>query len=264
MGLFLVAGTKGGVGKTLCASMLIDTAIDAGIQVVAYDCDNENQSLTAVFKNSTITLHAIDPENGREAYPLDRVVNELKANSDQEKAFIVDMKAGTSKSTLEWLDCVPVAELAAARIAVNIVGCVTAEVDSCITFLRWLDYCREMFVSGQANLILIRNLIAGQNFWYYEKTLKPVLEEQLPHTRIIEMPFFTPEYLTLSRKAGLTYGQMLRDKAQLQGLQYMQIIRIRKQYEIAAQRFRVLWPEKQTKIKKEVLSLDGGRKQHNA
>ena len=42
---YLIAGTKGGIGKTFIATLLADMALQSGKKVVLYDCDDENHTL---------------------------------------------------------------------------------------------------------------------------------------------------------------------------------------------------------------------------
>lgn len=264
--LVIIAGTKGGIGKTFAASLLIDVAIDLKLKPIAYDCDNENRSLSSVFQHvdpDSLKVIQLDPEDDSAAYPLDRVVNDLISSGNGNSLYVVDMKAGTSKSTLSWLDGVPFAELNKRGVEVSIVGCVTSEADSCITFLRWLDYCKELFIDNSARLVIIRNMMAGGNFWYYDEVLKPLVEEQFSQACLIQLPAMTPEYVMLAKKAKTTFGQLLRGARYLKSLQFMQQIRIRRQYQLASEGF-VSFLSTVQKNGKEVADADGGRKQHNA
>ena len=47
--LFIMAGTKGGIGKSLAASLLADVALDCKYRPVLFDCDDENRSLSNFY-----------------------------------------------------------------------------------------------------------------------------------------------------------------------------------------------------------------------
>lgn len=251
--LFLFAGTKGGIGKTLCASLLIDAAIEANLIPVVYDCDNENHSLADVFCHADIKINEINPDDGNSAYPLDIVVNDIMKAAQSENIFVVDMKAGTTRSTLDWLKYVPFSELAEHNISVYIIGCITGEVESCTTFMRWLTFCNQIFINGEAKPLIIKNLYAGSNFWYYDQVLQPFIDKELPSSIIVQIPVLTAEYVMMAKKAHLTYGQILRqtDKPTIP-LQFMQRVRIRKQYSAAIEPFaKILRPNAASRKGKE-------------
>ena len=47
---YLVAGTKGGIGKTFAATLLADSAFDLGRRIVLFDCDDENSTLADSYR----------------------------------------------------------------------------------------------------------------------------------------------------------------------------------------------------------------------
>ena len=75
----MIAGTKGGIGKTLIATFLADIASEHGFRPVLFDCDNENHSLSnACGGVPEFELADIDPESAEETdYPLDSAVNRI-------------------------------------------------------------------------------------------------------------------------------------------------------------------------------------------
>ena len=98
--LIFIAGTKGGVGKSFASVMLAGAALDLGLSLRMYDTDNENRTLSTLMKTNCRFL------DEHETYPLDEVVNSLYESSPV-SVTIVDMKAGTSRSTQEWFLSVP-------------------------------------------------------------------------------------------------------------------------------------------------------------
>ena len=94
----MIAGTKGGIGKTLIATFLADIASEHGFRPVLFDCDNENHSLSnACGGVPEFELADIDPESAEEtekrldaldekiAVIADKIRNEEKGDFNAEK-----------------------------------------------------------------------------------------------------------------------------------------------------------------------------------
>ena len=96
-----IAGTKGGVGKSFAAIMLAGAAMDLELPYLVFDTDSENRTVSELLKGNTEFLDEL-----QEHYPLDSVVNCLYSDSPAQ-VIIVDMKAGTSRTTQEWFSSVP-------------------------------------------------------------------------------------------------------------------------------------------------------------
>ena len=132
--LIFIAGTKGGVGKSFASAMLAGAAEDLGLSLTVYDTDNENRTLATLMKE-----HCRFLDEQKETYPLDEVINSLYESSPV-TVTIVDMKAGTSRSTQEWFSSVPWDALRKIDVDVYVAGCVTSDPDSVRTFGPWLEY----------------------------------------------------------------------------------------------------------------------------
>ena len=78
-----------------------EVAEDLGLSLTVYDTDNENRTLATLMKE-----HCRFLDEQKETYPLDEVINSLYESSPV-TVTIVDMKAGTSRSTQEWFSSVP-------------------------------------------------------------------------------------------------------------------------------------------------------------
>ena len=111
--LFLMAGTKGGIGKTLVATLLADISADAGYRSVLFDCDEENKSLFHAMSgrkvDQILERYSLEAEFGNDNFPLDRVLNrlfEIEQNKEHypgENVFVIDLKAGSTCKMLEWM-----------------------------------------------------------------------------------------------------------------------------------------------------------------
>ena len=115
--LFLTAGTKGGIGKTLGATLLADAASDAGYRSVLFDCDEENRSLFNAMSGRRIEQvlerYNLEENYSVDKFPLDRVANRIfqiekdKEHYPGENVFGIDLKAGSTYKMLEWMKLFP-------------------------------------------------------------------------------------------------------------------------------------------------------------
>ena len=142
--LIFIAGTKGGVGKSFASAMLAGAAEDLGLSLTVYDTDNENRTLTTLMKT-----HCRFLDEQKETYPLDDVINSLYESSPV-TVTIVDMKAGTSRSTQEWFSSVPWDALRKLDVDVYVAGCVTSVtlISRCIICLSKTRRTETTFLSA--------------------------------------------------------------------------------------------------------------------
>ena len=166
--LIFIAGTKGGVGKSFASVMLAGAALDLGLSLRMYDTDNENRTLSTLMKTNCRFL------DEHETYPLDEVVNSLYESSPV-SVTIVDMKAGTSRSTQEWFLSVPWDAVRKIDVDVYVAGCVTSDPDSVRTFGPWLDYFRR--IDFPVHFLLIKNAKEGDNFFVCTSLLELGMRE---------------------------------------------------------------------------------------
>ena len=109
--LFIMAGTKGGIGKTLVATLFADAATDLGYRTVLFDCDDENHSFYNAMKTRTVKEQILDEVvlevNTENDFPLDKVMNKIIAVESDKKQYpgdniyIIDLKAGSTSKMLE-------------------------------------------------------------------------------------------------------------------------------------------------------------------
>ena len=96
-----IAGTKGGVGKSFAACQMVGAAEDLGMSVAAFDSDAENSTLKTLLPGKTEFL-----DDTNDDYPLDKVISSVFKDAVPDLT-VVDMKAGTSRSSMEWFAAVP-------------------------------------------------------------------------------------------------------------------------------------------------------------
>ena len=173
------AGTKGGVGKSFAACQLVAAAEDLGLTVGVFDSDSENSTLKNLLKEKADFLDDV-----REDYPLDKVISAVYRENPPD-LVVVDMKAGTSRSTLEWFASVPWDDLL--QVAdICIVGSLTADPDASRTLIPWLLYFDNLAI--QVEFLMILNEKDGRDFSIYRKLIPPCVEE-LPQCRSSEITF---------------------------------------------------------------------------
>lgn len=202
--LFFIAGTKGGIGKTTCAIYLANAAEDCGKKVKVYDSDSENKTLVNLMKN------AVYLDDSDEDFPLDPIINDVLDENDENEIFIVDMKAGTSRTTHQWFNEVPWVELSEGGIKVYVVGCVTSDPDSSKTFSGWVGY----FADKSVNLLICKNEKDGTDFEYYNTTLSEIIRRRAGK----EFTFrgINDQYQSDLNKAGVMLRDIVQGKKRLE------------------------------------------------
>jgi hypothetical protein len=242
--LFLTAGTKGGIGKTFAATMLADTAIRKNIKTVLFDCDNENKSLLNSYphpaKNCRVMGVDLNSKEAKVVYPLDAVVNDIiktekEAKGKKNIVYIVDMKAGTTHYTLDWMEDFPFNMIRSLGVQIYIMGCITADIDSVQTLSRWVSRYREDVKNGLLRFLIVKNHFQGNEFSSYDNLLSKNLEGANPV--ILELPRIEEWYLKTIKENNTTYGQIGMKKLVLEALGEMGAFRIEKHFEIMSEGF---------------------------
>ena len=251
--LFLMAGTKGGIGKTLVATLLADLSADAGYRSVLFDCDEENKSLFHAMSgrkvDQILERYSLEAEFGNDNFPLDRVLNrlfEIEQNKEHypgENVFVIDLKAGSTCKMLEWMKLFPFPMLPELNVELYIVGIVTGDPDSLMTYLPWLKEFEVRAGQGLVRFLTILNQVDGNGREQFQRYLKPYLEKKLPDAPVIPLENLSRGYMTLIRAAGTSYGQIGREGApQIPELGFMGTYRIQNEFEKIRQRFASLLP----------------------
>lgn len=125
----VIAGTKGGVGKSTAACYIAGALTDMGKSIKMIDADDENPTFSRLWGDD------VEKMDKKGAYPLDMIVDALEHG--EEEFILVDLKAGTGDETLSWFLEVPFDELKEFGVEFIVCGCVTADVDSVKTLLKW-------------------------------------------------------------------------------------------------------------------------------
>lgn len=231
--LFIMAGTKGGIGKTLSASFLADIAAKAGYVPHLFDCDDENWSLVNMYGGSGFDIHQLDSndKNSRAEFQLDKIVDEIQRFENQENsgdhAYIVDMKAGTSVASINWLELFPFSYVSEWNVEVYIVGCVTSDIDSIVTFAKWVEEFQPIAKDGKLRFIVIKNGMNGSDFRAYIEYLQPALEHELGNTIVLLIPRLHEVLLQAIKNAKTSWGQIAAAKKSYPGFSFMEIHRIK-------------------------------------
>ncbi len=243
--LFITAGTKGGIGKTLTATMLADTAIHKKLKTVLYDCDNENKSLVNSYPNPAKNCRVVTVDlNSNEAhivYPLDMIVNDIiktekEAKGKSDMVYIVDLKAGTTHYTLEWMADFPFELLRPLGVQIYIVGCVTADIDSVQTLSRWVSHYRDDIANGLLRFLIVKNNFQGNEFSSYNNRLKENIELS-GSTITLELPRIEEWYMKTIKENNTTYGQVGLKRSVIKGFNDMDAFRIKNHFEALAEAF---------------------------
>ncbi len=231
--LFIIAGTKGGIGKTFVATLLCDVALEAGHRVVLFDCDDENRSLRSSYRDPPAGLEleevALDSDQEVE-YPLDHIINRVMDREEEnqtagkETVYIADMKAGTSFRTISWMSILPFDLFRKRNIQVNLLGVVTSEIDSVATFALWVKTYLEEAKKGNLRLLVVQNEFQQNNFEFFTQKLAPMLMP-LPDFRTIRLGMFMTQNMKRIRAMHTTLGRVASQKTLIPEFQFMDELR---------------------------------------
>jgi len=215
--LFIMAGTKGGIGKSLIATLLADMAFDNKLRPVLFDCDNENHSLSNAYPENNKEVISIKVEmtgEGRKFFPLDKVVNQIvqtecdKQHYPGNNAFLLDMKAGTSDDTMLWLNSFPFQKIKDFGIETYIIGVVTAEIDSCMTLLPWIHNYIKDDMAQLLKFVIVKNKVSGSDFNFFQQKIEKILKMVDMPVLLVKFPDFGTQYQALLHQFKTTFGQV--------------------------------------------------------
>lgn len=248
--LFLMAGTKGGIGKSLVASLLADMAFDRKYRPVLFDCDDENRTFSRAYGNAGTDYLVFEMSmkgKGRKVFPLDSVVNKIvKTERDKkhfpgENAFIIDMKAGTSADTMQWLKRFPFGDLKAIDIESNIVGIVTAEIDSVVTLAPWLKEYLGANIDSQVRFSVIKNEVAGDDFSFYNKKMSGLFSVAKVKCQTCKLIDWGDQYQKLIQGKDSSFGRVATGRTKIEDFGFMDDYRIRMYYKETCEEFAPLF-----------------------
>ena len=227
---YLVAGTKGGIGKTFAATLLADSAFDLGRKIVLFDCDDENSSLADSYRREipgvTVVRVALDSDPEKE-YPLDRIVNtiaRMESAGEHDTVYLADMKAGTSHRTITWMSCFPFDLFRKYGIRIVLIGIVTGDIDSVQTLAVWIKQYLKEFKNGSMRLQIIKNHFLNVPFDFYEQKLAPSLR-QFPGCSVMELDCMGVRALKAVRDMNTTLGQVVSGQSSVPSFEIMDEIR---------------------------------------
>lgn len=191
-----VAGTKGGVGKTFAACQMVAAAEELGLSITAFDSDTENSTLKSMLPGQAEFL-----DDTNDDYPLDEVISAACQETPSD-LILVDMKAGTSRSTMDWFAAVPWEDLLR-KAEICILCSVTVDPDASRTLSPWLVYFDGLHVPVE--YIIIRNAKDGKDFSFYTGIIPQSLADlKLAKHSEIEFPAMDKNYVSILNNARLT------------------------------------------------------------
>ena len=191
-----IAGTKGGVGKSFAACQMVAAAEDLGLSAAAFDSDTENSTLKNLLPGKTEFL-----DDANDDYPLDKVISAAFQEPTPD-LMVVDMKAGTSRSSMEWFAAVPWGDLLA-KADICILCSVTVDPDASRTLSPWLIYFEGLDIPVE--YIIVKNAKDGRDFSFYESLIPDCLAElnQCLHSEIF-FPALDKNYISILNNSKLT------------------------------------------------------------
>ena len=239
--LFIMAGTKGGIGKTLVATLLADAATDFGYRTILFDCDDENHSFYNAMKTRTVKDQLLEEAvlevNTENDFPLDNVMNtimRIETNKEQypgDNIYVIDLKAGSTAKMLDWMQAFPFDILRTINLEMNIVGVVTKGPDSILTYLPWFKAFKSHIKDKKLQIITIRNEVDGKSMEQFHEILEPFLSKHCPDSPVITIHNLSRNYLSLFRKLNTSYGRVGREKEiDLRELGQMGVIRCQNEF----------------------------------
>lgn len=201
--LIFIAGTKGGVGKSFASLMLASAAMDLELPLTVYDTDNENRTVSELLGE-----HCQFLDEQHATYPLDAVINSLYEDSPA-VVTIVDMKAGTSRSTQEWFSSVPWEALRKIDVDVHVAGCLTSDPDSVRTFVPWFDYFRK--IDFPVHYLVVKNEKDGDDFFACTTLLEPAMRILKLNYMEFLIPPIEQEYINTLNNHNITLRRYLHE-----------------------------------------------------
>ena len=188
--IIITAGTKGGTGKSLGATLIYSWLKEKKVRVTAFDGDNENSTLCRFI-----------PEAGfvdmRQANAIDQILDPLI--QDTADVVLMDSRAGTSDEFLEWLRSIGVEEIQKELgCAITIVVTVTSTMDTVEQLKRWTDELKN-----KVRWLIVRNTVAGEPTIYDTSNLRKQILEELKGKEMT-LPKFMEMLVQALDKASLT------------------------------------------------------------
>jgi len=135
--LYLTLGGKGGVGKTILATLLADYLKSNSIPFVAFDCDLENAGKAAAFSTAY-------PEAQRANLRSVADCDKLLSVAAEAPITLVDLPANASGDFMQWWESVATPEtLEALNLGIVGLGSITPEAGSFASVAQWANALQD-------------------------------------------------------------------------------------------------------------------------
>lgn len=197
--LIIIAGAKGGSGKSLTATLLHAWLITQGIRTVAFDGDHENSTLSRFLPESRF----IDM---REQTAIDAILSPIMA--EEAEVVLLDSRAATSDEMTQWLKQMGVAAIKADwHTSITIVAMVTSSRDT-LEQLRWWKEA----LGAEVQWLIVRNLFGEQVDEYDASKLRAELTGSLGGKEIA-LPKIPDHLMQILERNSLTLHAAIKAKA---------------------------------------------------
>ena len=202
-------GGKGGVGKTLVATLLLDFYKSKGLtpEILDFDTENKNSGgLSRYYPKESKTVN-ISKRDGLDAL--------VRACGGDSQVIFADMGAGAGEAAFQWFDDMAdsVADLG---IGFTSIGLATNDASSISSVLRWGSYLGDRV----KHVVALNELSDPQNdfsLWNGSKDVENYLKKS--KAEVIKIPSLNPELQQLCRGLHETIGTVADKKSTHKELQ---------------------------------------------
>lgn len=194
--IIFTEGGKGGVGKTVVASLLLDWYKTNGVAVAALDLDDENKSSGGLshFHQDAKKLSIVK----RDA--LDVLIDEVDNGSAS--IIFADMGARSGHVAFEWFDSMyeGVRELGVRFVAI---GVVTHDPASVASVIEWGGKLK-----GRVDYLIVLNELdnPGEEFTYWNDSKEAQQFRAVAKPQVVRLRSIQPDLQNAIRNHGYTLG----------------------------------------------------------
>ena len=192
-------GGKGGVGKTILATLFADYFTSNSIPFTAYDCDMENMGKAASFSNA---YPAALKSNLRSVSDCDK----LLSSAGESSITLIDLPANSSGDFMGWWESVATPEtLDALNLQIVGLGSITPEAGSFASVAQWATTLQDSmkYVVGLNHRVLQRVAIPKEELFreYFHSKVGKQFRELLQPIEI-EIPGLYEGSMALLARSG--------------------------------------------------------------
>jgi MinD-like ATPase involved in chromosome partitioning or flagellar assembly len=196
--LVIIAGTKGGTGKSLTATLIYSWLKEKGTRIAAFDGDNENSTLCRFIPEAAFV-------DMRQPNAIDQILGPITA--DTADVVLLDSRAGTSDEMLDWLQSIGIEAIKQELgCQITIVATVTAVMDTLEQLRRWSE-----MLQGTVRWLVVRNTVAGATDQYDASKLRRKITEEY-RGREVTLPKLPDFLMQALDKASLTIHAASKSK----------------------------------------------------